>query len=298
MAAHRQIFRRGPVSVRVLLVALFVALTLVLVSTKTNFLQPVRAFVLDLVAPFYAVTDVGQVASGWVEDNFASRDQLLQTNQKLMDENLILQSRINTMAAIQAENIRLRQLLGSTEFTEERVLIVELVGTPPDTETHRIIIDRGSSDGLTPGMPVVDATGLMGQVMAVGSDNSEVLMLSDRIHATPVEILRTGSRAVAEGTGDYQSLRLRNVPETVDIKINDEIITSGLGGTFPFGYPVGIVESVEKNSSTPFLEIRVRPHAGLQTSRQMLVLFSVSEEIEFSDAVGDEVGDDRQFSQE
>lgn len=278
-AGRRHIFRRGPSSLRVLILASFLAIALIFVSTYSNFLQPARAFFLDLIAPFYDITDVSHVAGDWVEGKFASRDQLLQTNKQLQDENLILQRRVLTMAAIQAENARLRQLLGTTEFVEEKVLIVELVGTPPDTETHRLIVNRGTADGLRAGLPVLDAAGLVGQTVTLGSENSEVLLISDRQHALPVEILRTGGRAIAEGTGDYKSIRLRNIPETVDVVAGDEIISSGLGGTFPYGYPVGDVVSVEKNSSTPFLEIQIKPRAGLETSRQMLVLFSDSTDI-------------------
>ena len=279
MAGRRHIFRRGPSSLRVLIAASFLSVALMFASTYSNLLQPARAFFLDLIAPFYDVTDVSHVATDWVEDNFASREQLLQANQQLQDENLILQRRVITMAAIQAENARLRQLLGATEFVEESVLIVGLVGTPPDTETHRLIVNRGSADGLREGLPVLDAAGLIGQTSTVGTENSEVLLISDRQHALPVEILRTGDRAIAEGTGDYNSIRLRNIPETVEILVGDEIVSSGLGGSFPYGYPVGDVVSVEKNSSTPFLEIAIRPRAGLQTSRQMLVLFSESKDI-------------------
>lgn len=279
MAGRRHIFRRGPSSLRVLIAVSFIAILLIFASTYSNFLQPARAFFLDLVAPFYDVTDASNLADDWVEDNFTSREQLLQTNRQLKDENLILQRRVNTMAAIQAENARLRQLLGATEFIEESVLIVGLVGTPPDTETHRLIINRGSADGLREGFPVMDAAGLVGQTLTVGAENSVVLLISDRQHALPVEILRTGDRAIAEGTGDYKSIRLRNIPETVDILVGDEIVSSGLGGSFPYGYPVGDVVSVTKNSSTPFLEIEISPRAGLQTSRQMLVLFSESKDI-------------------
>ena len=279
MAGRRHIFRRGPSSLRVLMVVSFLAVALIFASTYSNLLQPARAFFLDLIAPFYGVTDVSHVATDWVEDNFASREQLLTANRQLQDENLILQRRVITMAAIQAENARLRQLLGTTEFVEESVLIVELVGTPPDTETHRLIVNRGSADGLREGLPVLDAAGLVGQTLTVGTENSEVLLISDRQHALPVEILRTGDRAIAEGAGDYNAIRLRNIPETVEILVGDEIVSSGLGGSFPYGYPVGDVVSVEKNSSTPFLEIEISPRAGLQTSRQMLLLFSESKDI-------------------
>lgn len=279
MAGRRHIFRRGPSSLRLLVSVSLIAITLIVVSTYTSFLQPARAFFLDLVAPFYGVTDVGNTASDWAEDNLASREELLQENRQLQDENLILQRRVMTMALIQAENARLRQLLGATEFLQESVLIAELVGTPPNTETHRLIINRGTDDGLVEGQPVLDSAGIIGQIVTVGSENSEVLLISDRAHALPVEVVRTGSRAIAEGTGDYEVTRLRNIPPTVDILVGDEIVSSGLGGSFPRGYPVGVVASVEKSSSTPFLQIEVELHASLQTSRQMLVLFSRTEDI-------------------
>lgn len=280
MPNTRHIFRPGSPSLRLLIISSVVALLLVLVSTYTDLLKPARAYLLDLVAPFYGVTDVGNTASDWVDNTLVSRDELISRNDQLRDENRILQRDVMTMAALQGENATLRQLLGAAEFLREKVLLVELVGTPPDTETHRIILNRGYEDGLREQLPVLDEAGLIGQVVTVSSDNSEVLLLSDRTHALPVQILRNGARAVAEGTGDYDSLSLRNIPATYDVLVDDEVISSGLGGTFPHGYPVGRVTSVSADSSSPFLNVKVQPYGGLDTSRQMLVLFSEIQELE------------------
>lgn len=278
MANQRHIFRRGPVSLAGLLTFVLIGLILIFVNTFTNLLTPARAFFVDLIAPFYRVTDVASSLSDWGEQSLISREELLEERKRLQDENLILQRRVMTMASLQAENARMRQLLGASEFVEERVVISELVGTPPDTETHRLIINRGRIDGVSIGQPVIDAQGVFGQVVIAGDETSELILISDREHALPVEILRSGARAIAEGTGDYQRLRLRNVPPTMDIEVGDEVVTSGLGQRFPSGYPVGKVVSSQYNSSSPFMEIQIEPGAGLRTSRQLLLLFSDREE--------------------
>jgi len=192
----------------------------------------------------------------------------------LQDENLILQGRSATMADVVAENVRLRQLLNAAELVQARVLIAELVGIPPDVETHRIIINRGRLQELRPGQPVISNEGLIGQVVNVGTDYSEVLLITDRNSAVPVQLERNGLRAIAEGTSTFDALRLRNVPPTLDIKVGDRLVTSGLGDRFPKGYPVGEVVSVVLPNSSPYMEVLVRPTVNLQSVRHMLVLFA------------------------
>ena len=272
------IFRRGPVSLAGLAIFVFLGVVLVFVSTFTDFLIPARAFFIDLIAPFYRATGLSSSVSEWSEDTLMSRDELLRERKRLRDENLILQSKVMEMASLRAENARMRQLLNVSEFVEASVLIAELVGAPPDTETHRLIIDRGRIDQVSIGQPVIDALGVFGQVVIAGDETSELILISDRQHALPVQVLRTGARAIVEGTGDYNSLRLRNVPPTMDIEVGDQLVSSGLGQRFPRGYPVGSVVSVEQHSASPFMEIRIAPAAGLTTSRQLLLLFSVHEQ--------------------
>jgi len=274
MAATQSIFRRGPASLRLLFLTSVSAIVLIVLGTSTPLLDTSRAYFLDIVAPVYGVTDLGNKVIDWSDDKTVSREELLDRIEKLRDENLILQRRVMSSTVLQVENARLRLLLGANELFEERVLIAELIGTPPDTETHRLIIDRGAEDGLREGMPVLASQGVMGQIVTLGNRHSEVLLLSDRIHALPVEIARTGARAIAQGTGDYHVLGLRNVPTTLDVVEGDEVITSGLGGHFPHGYPVGKISSVRQTGSSPFLEVEVTPHAGLETTRHMLVLFA------------------------
>jgi len=162
MARQRHIFRRGPASIRGIIVLIFFGLALVFISTFTNLLNPARSFFIDLVAPFYRITDIATVATDWKDDNFLSREVLLQELARLEDENLILQRRAMTMVSVQAENARLKQLLSASELVSERVMITGLVGTPPDTETHHLLINRGQLDGVDTGQPVIDADGIFG----------------------------------------------------------------------------------------------------------------------------------------
>lgn len=284
MANQRHIFRRGPVSLGGFAAFILLGMLLIFINTFTNLLTPARAFFVDLIAPFYQITDVASTLSEWGDDNLTSREDLLADVKRLQDENLILQGRVLDMASLQAENSRMRQLLSASEFVEERVLITELVGTPPDTETHRLIIDRGTIDGVDIGQPVIDAQGIFGQVVIAGDETSEVILVSDREHALPVEVLRSGSRAIAEGTGDYSYLRLRNVPPTMDIQVGDEVVSSGLGQRFPSGYPVGTVFSIDSSRSSPFMDVRITPGAGLRASRQLLLLFSDRQETQIPEA--------------
>lgn len=289
MANEKHIFRRNPSSLSRILVLAIAALILIFVSAFTNWLAPLRSAALDLVAPLYRVTDIPNRIREWTSESFADRDTLLNKVERLEDENLILQGKVATMADVVAENTRLRQLLNAAELVQARVLITELVGVPPDIETHRIIVNRGRDDDVSSGQPVIDDEGLVGQVVSVGADYSEVLLISDRNHAVPVQVMRNGLRAIAEGTGTFNQLQLRHMPSTKDIEEGDEVVTSGLGGRFPKGYPVGEVASVSQSETTPFLDVRVTTAADLQSVRHMLLLFTDKESL---DAGGQALKDD------
>lgn len=274
MPTERNIFRRGNASLRSLFLACAVAILLISLDTFTDWLDPARARALDLVAPLYRITDIPARLRDWSDNSFADREDLMAEMQMLRDQNLILQGRVATMASVVAESTSLRNLLSVSQLVEARVLIAELVGTPPSFESHRLLIDKGSDHDLYLGQPVVDADGLVGQLVSVGREYSEVLLISDRSHALPVQNLRSGFRAIAEGTGDYQRLRLRNVPMTADIRVGDELATSGLGDRFPSGYPAARVTAVVQSADSAFLEVSIEPLANLQTTRHMLLLFS------------------------
>ena len=165
MASRKHIFRRGPASFGGFLLLIFVGLVLVFAGSFTNLLVPARTFFVDLVAPFYQITDVASTLTEWGKDSSSSKQELLDDRRRLEDENLILQRRVMTLASMQADNARMSQLLGASELIEEHVLIAEVIGAPPDTETHRLIVNRGRIDGVFVGQPVVDSKGIFAQVI-------------------------------------------------------------------------------------------------------------------------------------
>lgn len=250
-----------------------IALVLALVYSYTPLLDPVKRQANDWRFPLYWLTDLPSRLGEWSEDRFQSKQALLQENETLRTELLIHQRKLQQMASLVAENTRLRQLLNSAETIEERVLVAELVGISPNPVQHRVIINRGSRDGVYEGQPVVDAYGLVGQVVSVGRGSSQVLLITDVSHALPVQVNRNGLRLVAEGQGDLTQLHLRHVSSTMDIQEGDLLVSSGLGQRFPPGYPVALVERIEHHPGRPFATVTAKPMAELARNRHVLLVF-------------------------
>ncbi len=246
---------------------------LITVESSTRLLDPVRSLVASVVGPLYVVAESPYMLSDAVTDVISSREDLLERNQALERRVLELSQISQLFVALRAENDRLRGLLGSQGRLPYEVLIAELVGILPDPATFQIIIDKGSDAGIEVGQAVLDAQGLFGQVVEVGAYTSRVLLLIDVDHAVPVRVNRNGVRSVAGGTGEIDSLVLENVSISADIVEGDLIETSGLGGRFPPGYPVGVVVSVVVESTSAYAQVLVRPSAQLDRSRHVLVIF-------------------------
>lgn len=250
-----------------------IAVALLLTSLYTDFLQPVKQQLSVIVTPLYRIADWPRKFNLWRGEATVSRVALLQENQRLESELLIHQRKLQQMAALASENVRLRQLLNASELLQDDVLIAELIGVSPNPLTHAVIINRGSNNGVYNGQPVLDAKGLMGQVVDVGVDSSRVLLITDPTHALPVQVNRTGVRTIAEGTGNLERLNLRHVSNTTDIRVGDLLVSSGLGQRFPVGYPVAVVEQVTHDPGEPFASIVARPMAQLDSSRNVLLIF-------------------------
>ncbi|RYE61092.1 MAG: rod shape-determining protein MreC, partial [Oxalobacteraceae bacterium] len=219
------------------------------------------------------LTDIPRRVSEWGDASFASESDLRSENSMLKTELLIHQRKLQQMAALAAENVRLRQLLNATDMLQDKVLVAELVGVSPNPLSHTVIINRGSNEGVYEGQPVLDAFGLMGQVIEIDDKTSRVLLISDPTHAIPVQVNRNGVRAIAEGTGDLNRLSLRHVSINADIREGDLLVSSGLGERFPVGYPVAEVEQVVRNSGQAFARVMVRPMARLDRSRHVLLVY-------------------------
>ena len=258
------------------LVLVVLSVTLMVVDARFTLLKPVRSQMSLVLMQSYWITDFPQRLWQGVASQFGSRTELVADNEKLKTENLLLQGRMQKLAALTEQNVRLRELLNSSALVNEKVEVAELIGMDPNPFTHRIIINKGERDGVVLGQPVLDARGLMGQVVELMPYTSRVLLLTDTTHSIPVQVNRNGLRAIASGTGNPERLELRHVADTADIKVGDLLVSSGLGQRFPAGYPVATVKEVIHDSGQPFAIVRAVPTAALNRSRYLLLVFSDS----------------------
>lgn len=259
-----------------LLVLVVLSVALMVVDARFALLKPVRSQMSLVLMQSYWITDLPQRVWQGVASQFGSRTELIAENEKLKTEALLLQGRLQKLAALTEQNVRLRELLNSSTLVNEKVEVAELIGMDPNPFTHRILINKGERDGVFLGQPVLDARGLMGQVVELMPYASRVLLLTDSTHSIPVQVNRNGLRAIASGTGNPERLELRHVADTADIKEGDLLVSSGLGQRFPAGYPVATVKEVIHDSGQPFAIVRAVPTAALNRSRYVLLVFSDS----------------------
>ena len=245
-----------------------------LVDARFDVLKPVRSGMGMVLTPLYWLGDLPVRAWSNTQQIFSSRTDLLAENEQLRSETLLMQRRLQKLATLTEQNVRLRELLNSSALIDDRVLVAELIGVDPNAHTHRVLINKGSSSGVTLGQPVLDARGVMGQVIEVMPFTSRVLLLTDTNHSIPVKINRNGLRTIASGTGDVDAIELRYVTDSADVREGDLLVTSGMGQRFPVGYPVAIISEVQRNTGQPFARIQALPAASLNRSRYLLLVFS------------------------
>lgn len=243
-----------------------------------SLLRSVHNWFGDIAQPFYWATNIPARVIDWGDGLLFSRGQLQAENERLTTTILVYQGQLQRMANLSAENMRLRNLLNATELLTDHVLITKLIAVSPNPLSHLITINRGTDDRVFVGQAVIDGDGLMGQVVDVYDNHSRVLLITDSQHALPVKVARNGLRAIAEGGGNYREIKLRHISPTDDIVVGDKLVSSGLGGRFPEGYPVGEVTELIKHSGQNFIEVKVKPSANIDRSRHLLLVYS--EEIE------------------
>jgi rod shape-determining protein MreC len=254
--------------------AILVVICLIVADLRFNALQTSRSLMEIAAAPVYWVADLPGRLGDWNETHLVSRSVLLEQNERLKRENLVLQGRSQQMSSLQAENVRLRALLNSSAMLRDDVLVAELIGVSPDPVRHQLVLNKGENDGVFIGQPLIDAEGLLGQIVEVSPVNSRALLITDATHSIPVQVNRSGVRAIAEGSGTLASLEIRHVSATTDIEEGDLLVTSGLGGRFPIGYPVAVVSSVERDPGEAFARVTASPSAALDRSRHVLLVFT------------------------
>lgn len=253
---------------------------MIVVETATSYLAPVRSALATVLAPVVLTAESPYMLGGEISDVAVTHTTLVERNAELEARMLELSEAAQQYEALLAENGRLRELLGSRARLPQDVRIAEIVGIVPTPTTLQVVLDKGENDGVALGLAVIDAEGLFGQVVELTSYTSRVLLVADKDHAVPVEVNRNGVRSVLGGTGRIDRLVLEFVPVTADIVKGDLLVTSGLGGRFPRGYPVGVVDSVVVDNNSNFAEIFVRPSAALDRSRHVLVVLDAQEDLQ------------------
>jgi rod shape-determining protein MreC len=210
--------------------------------------------------------------------DFSDYAELAAENRRLKEEQLVLRTRLLKFAALEQENIRLRGLLETSFKVGEQVLIAELLSINLVPYEHVVVVNKGSRFGAHPGQPVFDAHGVVGQVLRVTPYSAEVMLITDPSHAIPVQINRNGVRTIALGTGQTDRLALPYLPSNADVQVGDLLVTSGLGGVFPQGYPVATVTAISPEKS-PFAKISAVPVAQLDRNRELLLVWSDSQPV-------------------
>lgn len=255
-----------------LLLALVLGTVLMLLDQRTEQVQVIRHSVGYLTAPVHYLAHLPGAMGSWVTGQARSRSDLFDENEQLARQLLILQQRVQRLAVLEAENTRLRELLNSSSELDTGVLAAEIIGIEPDPSRQELIINKGSHDGVYRGQAVLDASGLLGQVVDVGPFTARVLLITDASHALSVQVNRNGVRAILAGTGQLGIVRLLFVPDTADIEEGDLLVSTGLDQRFPRGYPVAEVVRIEHDRSAPFARVDARPTAHIDRASHVLLV--------------------------
>ncbi|QSX33233.1 rod shape-determining protein MreC [Shewanella avicenniae] len=264
------IFARG-VSVQFrLTLAVLLSVALLFANKK---LEPVRESLASLLSPVqYIATAPGEFFD-WSAENLASLSMLKKQNQELLRQQLLMSERLQRFEHLRQENERLRALLGSPLHMDARKMVAEVIEVASDPFHQYVVINHGSNNGVVVGQPVVDAQGVVGQVVEVNALTARVLLISDPKQGIPVRITRNDVRIIANGNGELDQLDLKYVAKSTDIKVGDLLVTSGLGNRFPEGYPVARVININRDDGQNYLKVTAQPMAALDRIRYLLLIW-------------------------
>ncbi|MEW8563382.1 MAG: rod shape-determining protein MreC [Candidatus Thiodiazotropha sp.] len=268
-------FTQGPSITTRLVTAVLLSIVIMVLDHRYNHLESLRSGLSVLLFPVQYLASLPVILSESASDAITSRSELESVREKLQAENLTLRARQQKFEALEAENMRLRGLLDSSFKVGDRVLIAELIAVEQDPFRQQVLINKGSTSELFVGQPVVDANAVVGQVTHINPLSASVLLITDATHALPVQVNRNGLRTIALGTGLINRLELPHLPNNADIKVGDLLTTSGLGGSFPPGYPVAEVIDVNREPGQPFASVIAQTTAHLDRIREVLLVWTL-----------------------
>jgi len=259
---------------------LLCALCLMICDHQNSAFHRTRSSFSVIVFPIHYLVNLPIDMFNWAVADFASKQVLINENTRLHAKTLLLNAQLQKQLAIETENRQLRALLASSAKTVDKVSVAQLLAISPDPFVRQIVLNQGDDKGIFVGQPVLDAYGVIGQVVVVGRLTSIVMLLTDNKSAVPVEIARNGVRGLVVGNGASGLLKLQHITDTTDVNVGDLLVTSGLGEHYPFGYPVGTVVTVDHDVAERFLNIVVKPAAHLNSSHLVLLVWTTLPKID------------------
>lgn len=258
-----------------MLLAVVLSIGVIIADHRQRHLDVLRSALAVVVYPLHYMASLPDTWGRALQGRLAKEEALRRANEELRRDNLTLKARLQQFEALETENMRLRDLLGSAFKIGDRVLIAEILSVDLDPYRQQVLINKGSSSGIFVGQPVLDANAVMGQVVRVNPLSATVLLITDATHSLPVQINRNGLRTVAAGTGLVNRLELSYLPNNSDVRVGDLLVTSGLGGHFPPGYPVARIAEVRREPGKPFATVVAAPTARLDRSREVLLVWTL-----------------------
>lgn len=266
------IFTRGPSLAARMAMAVVLSCVLILVDHKLDGFQSTRLYLNSLMSPLQYIANMPSLLLNLSAERLTSQQDLIEENQRLTDQLLVASEKLQRFSLLEKENKELRSLLDAPVAADYKKIIAELMSVDRNPFAHQIVINKGTLDGIYRSQSLVDDSGIVGQVMEVGTTNSRVLLITDVTHSIPVRSLRNNVRFIASGSGGINELFLEHVTHNADVKVGDVLISSGLGGVFPTGYPVAVVTTIVRDERQEFAQVLARPTAELDRIKYVLLL--------------------------
>jgi rod shape-determining protein MreC len=246
---------------------------LMILDYRGHHLETIRSGLKVIFSPLEFMAAFPPQMAAWARVIFRGHGELQRDYDRLQAEQLLLLAKLQKYEALEADNAHLRQLLDSATRVADRAIVAELREVSPGPHTQKIVIAKGSSSGIYRGQPVIDAYGIVGQISEVGPFTSKATLITDPSHAIPVQVVRNGLRAIVFGNGAYNQPDVRYLTASADIQVGDVLISSGMGGTFPPGYPVAQVVKIITDPNEAFLKILVQPLAHLNHGKEVMLIW-------------------------
>lgn len=278
----KPMFTKGPSLQLRLMIALIVSVALISADTKLLYFAKVRPYLASIVSPLQFAANLPQEVMDGLSEQWKSASKLRTENINLKQRLREQQAQLLTLRSLRRENSQLRALLGPPVRHSGRRMVTEIMSVDSDPFSQQVVINKGNKDGVYEGQPVINDRGIVGLIRHVAGSSSQVLLISDNASAVPVRVLRNDIRAIVEGTGEVNRLQVPNVPRSTDIKPGDLLVTSGLGGRFPEGYPVARVTDFSYQEGNPFATIDAKPVVNLDRLRYLLLLWPNEDEPDMS----------------